>query len=333
MEKTRLAIIGLGSVAQLIHLPNIAKVNNAVVTAVAETNKGRLNAVADKFNIAERYTDYNEMLKKSDVDAVIVATPTNTHKDVAIACLKAKKHVLVEKPLARTYAEAKPIADTAKRHKKILMVGMNLRYRPDAMILKSILSSGEIGQPMYLKSGWIRRQSSKGKWFTRKQESGGGVIIDLGILLLDLSLWLIDFVPVTTVSTKNFSQITKTVEDTSISYLRCKNDAIINLEASWSLPAEKDTFYLNVYCTKGYASLNPFRVYRKIEEQVINLTPSQSESAFGLFKKSYMNELKSFLGAVTGLHPGFSSGEEALSRMKVVEAMYNSAARNAEIEL
>src|SRR5690606_19490096 len=131
----------------------------------------------------------------------------------------------------------------------------------------------------------------------------------------------------------NFSQITKTVEDTSISYLRCKNDAIINLEASWSLPAEKDTFYLNVYCTKGYASLNPFRVYRKIEEQVINLTPSQSESAFGLFKKSYMNELKSFLGAVTGLHPGFSSGEEALSRMKVVEAMYNSAARNAEIEL
>src|SRR5690606_40061205 len=131
-----------------------------------------------------------------------------------IACLKAKKHVLVEKPLARTYAEAKPIADTAKRHKKILMVGMNLRYRPDAMILKSILSSGEIGQPMYLKSGWIRRQSSKGKWFTRKQESGGGVIIDLGILLLDLSLWLIDFVPVTTVSTKNFSQITKTVEDT-----------------------------------------------------------------------------------------------------------------------
>src|SRR5690606_12084057 len=141
MEKIRLVIIGLGSVAQLIRLPIIAKVNNAVVTAVAETNKGRLNAVADKFNIAERYTDYNEMLKKSDVDAVIVATPTNTHKDVAIACLKAKKHVLVEKPLARTYAEAKPIADTAKRHKKILMVGMNLRYRPDAMILKSILSS------------------------------------------------------------------------------------------------------------------------------------------------------------------------------------------------
>ncbi len=67
------------------------------------------------------------------------------------------------------------------------MVGMNLRYRPDAMLLRSLLSSGEIGDPFYVKCGWIRRQSSSEKWFTKKEESGGGVIIDLGILLFDLS--------------------------------------------------------------------------------------------------------------------------------------------------
>ncbi|MFO7446977.1 MAG: Gfo/Idh/MocA family oxidoreductase, partial [Ignavibacteriaceae bacterium] len=214
-----------------------------------------------------------------------------------------------------------------------IMEGKNLRFRPDAMMLKSILSSGEIGDPFYIKAGWVRRQSSTGKWFTKKQESGGGVIIDLGILLLDLSLWLLDYPPVSCVSTQNFSHNTKAVEDTSISFLRCKNSSAINLEASWSLPLEKDTFYLNLYCTKGFASLNPFRVYRKIEEQVLDLTPSQSESALSLFKKSYLNELKSFIGAVKGLHPVFSSGEEAISRMKVIEAMYQSAAQKTEVRL
>ncbi len=71
------------------------------------------------------------------------------------------------------------------------MVGMNLRYRPDTMLLRSFINSNEIGEPFYIKCGWIRKQSSSEKWFTKKEESGGGVIIDLGIHLLDLALWLL----------------------------------------------------------------------------------------------------------------------------------------------
>ena len=99
-DKTRLAIIGLGGIVQLVHLPNLLKMNNVKVTAVAEINKNRLNTIADKFNIEGRYTDYNELLSESEADAVIVATPTHLHKETAIACLKSKKDVLVEKPLA-----------------------------------------------------------------------------------------------------------------------------------------------------------------------------------------------------------------------------------------
>ena len=333
MEKTKLAIIGLGSIAQLVHLPNIAKLNNVEVTSVAEINKNRLNTIADKFNIVERYSDHKELLEKSAAEAVIIATPTRTHKEVAIDCLKAKKDILVEKPLARTYAEAKPIVDAAKRNKRKIMVGMNLRYRPDAMILRSVLNAKEIGEPFYIKCGWIRRQSSSQKWFTIREESGGGVIIDLSILLLDLALWLLDYPPVDTVSTHCFYQNTKSVEDTSISFLRCKNSAVITIETSWSLPLEKDLFYLNVYGTKGNAFLNPFRIKKKIEEQFIDLTPSQTESPLNLFRKSYLNELKSFIGAVRGLNPIFSSGDEALSRMKVVDAMYQSAAKKLEIKI
>jgi predicted dehydrogenase len=332
-EKTKVAIIGLGGIVQLVHLPNLAKMDNVKVTAVAEINKNRLNTIADKFNIEGRYSDYEELLAGSESDAVIIATPTHLHKETAIACLKAKKDVLVEKPLARTFAEAKPIIDVAKKSKNKIMVGMNLRYRPDAMILRSLINSGEIGEPFYVKCGWIRRQSSSEKWFTRKEESGGGVIIDLSILLLDLALWLLNYPSVSNVSTQNYFLNTKHVEDSSISLLRCKNNAVITMETSWSLPLEKDLFYLNVYGTKGNASLNPFRINKKIDEQFMDLTPSQTESSLGLFKKSYQNELKSFIGAVRGLNPIFSPAQEALSRMKVIDAMYLSASKKSEVSI
>ena len=177
MEKTKIGIIGLGTIAQLVHLPNFTKINNAVITAVAETRKSRLHSVADKFNIKEKYLSHQELLEKSNTDAIIIATPTNTHTDIAIDCLKAKKDILVEKPLARSYNEVKQVVSAAKKYKKKLMVGMNLRFRPDAMILKSILSSGEIGEPFYIKCGWIRRPSSSEKWFTKKEVSGGGVLL------------------------------------------------------------------------------------------------------------------------------------------------------------
>lgn len=331
INQTKVAVIGLGGVAQLIHLPNLLKLNNVQVSSVAEINKNRLNAIADKFNVKERFTDYKELLAKDDCDAVIIATPTSTHKDVALDCLKAGKNLLVEKPLARSYEEAKVILASANKFKKKLMVGMNLRFRPDAMLLRSLISSGEIGEPFYIKCGWIRRQSSAQKWFTRKTEAGGGVIFDLGILLLDLSLWLLDYPQVQSVSTKNFNHNTKDVEDTSISFIKFGNSSVVSLETSWSLVLDKDDFYVNVYGTKGYATLSPFRVYKRMDDQIMDLSPSQPESPLTLFRKSYVNELKTFIGAVRGLNPLFSSGNEALSRMKIIDSMYKSAKENKEV--
>ena len=333
MEKVKIGVIGLGGVAQLIHLPNFAKIPNAELTAVAEVNRNRLLTISDKFNVKQRFSNHNDMLEKSDVEAVIIATPTSTHKDIAVDCLNAGKDVLIEKPMARTYQEAKQIVDVAKKNKRKLMVGMNLRYRPDTMLLRSFINSNEIGEPFYVKCGWIRKQSSSEKWFTRKEESGGGVIIDLGIHIMDLALWLLDYPEISSVSAQNFHHYTKSVEDTSISCIKGKNSAVINMEVSWSLPVEKDHFFLEVYGTKGSFSINPFRIYKKVENDYINLTPTQVDNPTVLFKKSYINELKSFIGAINGLNPVFSPGEESMQRMKIIEAMYESAEKKHEIKL
>ncbi len=333
MEKVKIGVIGLGGVAQLIHLPNLSKMQNVDLCSVAEINKNRLQTIAEKFNVKNRYVNYKDLLEKCDVDAVIIATPTSTHTEIAIDCLNAGKDVLVEKPLAKTYAETKKIVDAAKKSKRKLMVGMNLRYRPDTMLLRSFINSNEIGEPFYVKCGWIRKQSSSEKWFTKKEESGGGVIIDLGIHVLDLALWLLDFPEISSVSSQNFHHFTKNVEDTSISCIKCLNSAVINMEVSWSLPVEKDNFFLEVYGTKGSFSINPFKLYKKVENDYINLTPTQVDSPQVLFKKSYLNELKSFIGAIKGLNPVFSPGEEALHRMKIIETMYQSAEKKHEIKL
>jgi len=333
MNKVKVAIIGLGGVAQLVHLPNLLKIKSVILQSVAEIKTNRLNAIAEKFNIPERYKDYRELLAKSDVDAVIVATPTALHKEIAIDCLNANKELLVEKPIARTFKEATAIVKAAKKNNKKLMVGMNLRFRPDTLLLKSLIQSKEIGDPFYARAVWIRRQSSEEKWFMKREDAGGGVILDLGISLLDLSLWLMDYPNVKTVQTQNFYQSRKTLEDTSISFIRCGNSKLINIETSWALPVEKDLFQLSVYGSNGSVTSTPLHLYKKVENQIIDLKPTLSESPSHLFKKSYLNELKSFIGAVRGLNPIFSSGEQAVERLRVIEAMYKSAESNHEVKI
>jgi len=202
MDKTRVAIIGLGSVAQLVHLPNLVKIKNAEISALAEINKNRLYSVADKYGIKKVYSDYKQLLNDSNIDAIIIATPTHLHKQMAIDCLTAGKDVLVEKPLARNSSEGIEIIECAKKHNRKLMVGMNLRYRPDSMLIRSLIDAGEIGNPFYIKCGWIRKQSSSEKWFNRREEAGGGVILDLGVNLIDLALWLANYPTAISVSTK-----------------------------------------------------------------------------------------------------------------------------------
>jgi predicted dehydrogenase len=332
MEKTRIAVIGLGSVAQLVHLPNLLKIKNSEITAVVEVNKNRLHSVADKYDVKKRFTDYKELLNNNDVDAVIIATPTHLHKQMAIDCLNAGKDVLVEKPLTRNSKEGIEVIECAKKNNRKLMVGMNLRYRPDSMLIRSLIDAGEIGKPFYIKCGWIRKQSSSEKWFNKREEAGGGVILDLGINLVDLALWLADYPKAISISTKNYFHNSRNLEDTSLSFIRCEN-LTISLEASWSMAEEKDIFYTNVYGTKGSIGVNPFKLIKLLADEHMDLGSTFVDSPTEAFKKSYLNELKSFIGAIRGLNPVFSSGEEALQLLQIAEAMYKSAEKDQEIKI
>jgi predicted dehydrogenase len=332
--KTDIAVIGLGGIAQIVHLPILTKLNMVNLKAVAEVNKNRLNTIAAKYDIKHKYTDYNELLEKEKINAVIISTPTNTHHQIAIDCLNAGKDILIEKPAAISLTQIQEIIDTAKKNKRKVMVGMNLRFKPDAMLLKSIVKSGELGNPFYVRCGWIRKKSSKRDWIMQKEYSGGGVIADLGIVLLDLAVWLLDFPEIKSVSVQTYSNETKEVEDSAVGLIRLNNSSVINFEISWSFHSEKDNFYLDVFGTQGTAHLNPLKAYKKIDGSKIDYAfDVQSKNLKNLFKKSYENELKHFIGSVRNNVKLTSSIEEAMQRTILLKGIYKSAQLGKEIQL
>ena len=331
MDKVRIGVIGLGWVAQVVHLPILSRLPEAEIVAVCDRDRSRAKLVGEKFGVRRTYTDAEQMLANEGLHAVIVATSTDAHREAALISLKAGCDVLVEKPIARRYAEAVEMSEMATATKRRLMVGMNHRFRPDTMLLKSFVEGKELGKLYYAKTAWLRRRSSDSTWATQKEKAGGGAFIDLGIVMLDLALLLMGYPEVRRVSASNFYHKTKQVEDTSLVTIGLKTGSVVNIEVSWSMIVDDDVYYYYLFGSEGTASLNPLRVNKELHGSLVNLAPARMEPPQHLFRRSYENELKHFLGAVRNIHPVISTGEEAVQRMKTVDAVYRSARTGKEV--
>ena len=332
-KKLKLGVIGLGWVAQIFHLPILKRLEDVEIVALCDREKSRAKMIGERFGVEHIYTDYQQMIEQAGVDAVDICTSTDSHLQVTMAALEAGKDVFVEKPIARHYDEAVKMTEAAKTHKRKLMVGMNNRFRPDMMILKSFVEKGEIGKVFYVKAGWLKKLSSDNRWMTQKEKSGGGVFIDLGIALLDLVLWTLNFPPVIWVNAKMYMHKTKHVEDSCVVFIEMKYGTTLTIETSWSFQAAHDFFYCDIFGSEGSTMINPLRIHNQLHGNLVNVTPVKVETPLHIFRKSYENELKHFVGAARGLHPVVSTGDEAVQRMKVVEAIYKSASKGREIRL
>jgi predicted dehydrogenase len=334
MEKARIGIVGLGSIAQTIHLPILSKFPDVEIVAICDVDRAKAQFVADKFKIRRYYNNFEKMIAiEQDLDGIDICTPTILHKDMAIAALVEKNNVLVEKPLARTTMEAEEIAAAAKKYHQTLMVGMNNRFRPDAMILKSFIEDKALGKLFYAKAGWFKKLNAESAWLTKKTQSGGGVVLDLGIVMLDLAFWMLGFPEVKEVSATNYSHHTKDVEDSSVAFLKMKNGSTLTIEASWSFESTSDFFYCDCFGTDGSGSLNPFRIIKRMHDNLVNVAPASIETPQSLYRKSYENELKYWIGSLRGLHPIISNGDEAVQRMKILDLIYKSAKRGKAVAI
>ncbi|MCL4416663.1 MAG: Gfo/Idh/MocA family oxidoreductase, partial [Actinobacteria bacterium] len=195
-KKVGVGLIGAGSIAEIGHFPSIAQIQEAELIAICDPiEKYRENALK-KWSAKTAYKDYQEMLKREDIDIVIIASPNIFHHEHAISCAQAGKHVIIEKPFACTNYEGWDIVNNAKKCGTKVMVGCNYRFWEQHLIAKDLLSKGIIGD---LKMGsskshesWdlYHEMISLTKFRTDAKLAGAGALFDLGSHMVDLLLWL-----------------------------------------------------------------------------------------------------------------------------------------------
>ena len=336
MSKLKIALAGVGGISQIIRIPTLKKMEDVDLVAICDLDEAKVSFVADKYDIPRVYFDYQNLLNKEELDGIFICTPNNLHYPMALASINKGIPTLVEKPIGLNSDQTQRLYDKTKEKDTILVVGMNYRFRDDAMILKEFMNKGEIGKPFYVKTGWLRHWSRPKlqNWLTDSKISGGGVIMDMGIQLMDLSLWLLGNPKVKNVRAYSYNLFMEgDVEDSALAIIETVNDEAITVEVSWRMHLEKDMNYTHVFGKEGSAFMNPLRLYKELHGNLVNVTPVDFESNVDVFKKSFSNEMHNFIKALKGEEEPVTPIEDGLYLMKILDAIYKSAKNGQQIEL
>lgn len=348
-QKWKIGIIGAGGISEA-HLQAIKDEPRAEVTAIADVSAEMASHRASRHAIPSVFSDYQEMLAKAEIDAVIVCVPNDLHAETANHALEAGKHVLCEKPMAIHVQQAETMIAAAKRADKILMVGHNNRFRSDAEQVKRLLDEGKLGSVYHAKAGWTRRHGIPGwgSWFTQKERAGGGPLIDIGVHMLDLTLWLVGHPKPVSVLGQTYAKFGPQrrglsewgridehghfdVEDMAVALITFENGFTLSLDASWASHIEKENVFLKLYGEEGGASLD------LIEERLTlyhdwhgvpsttEMTPKPQKERVLLFAH--------FLDAIEGKTAPICTPEQALYISRLIEAIYTSAQTGEPVRL
>jgi predicted dehydrogenase len=346
MPKVGVGIIGCGGIARGAHIPNYKKLPNVKIVACSDVVPSAAKACAKEFKIPKTYADYEDMLELKEIDAVSVCTPNFIHMAPTIAALKAGKHVLCEKPLAVNVREGKAMVDAARRSGRKLVVGLQNRLSSGAQCLKKFSTEGCFGEIYFARAHALRRRQIP-SWgvFIQKEKQGGGPLIDIGVHVLDLTLYVMGFprpasaFGATYVKFGNRSDIMNlwgkwdpekyTVEDFGVGLLRFRGGETISLEASFASNIEREVFNTTLLGTEGGCQLDPLRIYREEKNILTDTTP-----VFLPEVNCHEQEMRLFIESVVNDTEPFSTGEQALLTTKCLDAIYRSAetGREAAVE-
>ncbi len=344
--KLRVGIVGSGGIAQGVHMPGWERLkgDGVQVVAVCDVVKKVAREAADKFNVPHVFTDYRKMLREVDLEIVDVCTPNKYHKGPTVAALQKGCHVIVEKPMAMTVAEAKAMIRAAKKARRKLMVAQNVRFGSESRAMKRFVDDGGLGQVYWAKASALRRRGIPG-WgvFTNKELQGGGPLIDIGVHILDLTLWLMGFPEPATVSGVTYAKIgtrkgvggmgqwdyrNYSVEDHAAGLIRMKNGATVILEASFALNVPQDEFRTYICGTKGGLCSSPLTFVTEEHGNIINGSPQFLPNV-----QSHAEEIRCFVEAIRKGLPSPVPGEQALITQKILNGIYESAEKGKEVAI
>ncbi|HVZ78727.1 MAG TPA: Gfo/Idh/MocA family oxidoreductase [Gemmatimonadaceae bacterium] len=332
-EPVRIGIVGAGAIAQLTHLPVLAKMRGASLMAICDNDRAKARALADRFNIPNVFTDIEDLLELDDLDAVVIATPNHLHEPHVLSALKAGRHVLCERPLALTVRGVERIIGAAARAERTVVTGNNHRFRTDVQALGSFLRGGELGRLTGVRAGWYQYHRGDEGWRTRRAESGGGAFFDLGLALVDLALWLADFPePARVTAHMDRPRGANAVEETMVVQLECRNGVAFVFDVSTVYVGDEERHWFEVLASRGSARLAPLRVVKELNGRPVDVSPTGAAGRESAFIQSYRAELAHFVAIVRG-EAEYEPPTDQVMLHTVLEAIYQSATEGKEIRL
>ncbi|EOQ40080.1 Gfo/Idh/MocA family protein [Butyricicoccus pullicaecorum] len=366
MSKLKIGVIGCGGIANQKHFPALkANADLNEIVAFCDTQKERAEKAAQEFGApgAKVYTDYHELLADPNVEVVHVCTPNVAHCPITVAAFEAGKHVYCEKPMSHSTAEAEKMVEAWKKSGKQFTVGYQNRFRPEVQNLHAACMNDDLGEIYYGKAHAVRRRGVP-TWgvFMDKAQQGGGPLIDIGTHALDITLWCMNNYDVDSVSGSVFYKLgslqqategnlfgpwdpnTFEVEDSAMGFVKMKNGATINLEASWALNILESREASTTLCgTKAGAEIHSGMSYSKNEliynrgrnNQLMEetLSPVGGVAYFGGGGgEEGTIDCRQWLEAVQNGTQPLVKPEEALVVTKILDAIYQSAKENKEVK-
>ena len=349
-KRLRIGIIGCGGIANGKHMPSIKAVDRADMVAFCDLIPERAEKAAKEYGTpdAKVYTDYQELLKNPTIDVVHVLTPNRSHAQLTIDALHAGKHVMCEKPMAKTAEDARRMVQAAKETGKKLTIGYQHRHKPESRFLKSVIERGDLGDIYYAKALAIRRRGTP-NWgvFLNEYEQGGGPLIDIGTHSLDLTLYLMNnYKPRMVVGTKykkvehpecgnpwgGWPEGANTLEDAAFGFIVMEDGATITLDATWALntiePIQEGSVQL---CgSKAGAQIKNGLSINKAEfDRLVEIKPDMAAGgvAFydGVKETPGITEQRRWLDAIENDTDPVVLPEQACVVSEILEAIYTSA--------
>ncbi|WP_127491467.1 Gfo/Idh/MocA family protein [Paenibacillus glycanilyticus] len=342
-HKIRVGIIGAGTIGK-VHASYFQQQPDTEVAAIADVQLAAARLVAEQYRIATVHESIDALLQDKQIDAVVIAVPNLFHEALVIQALREGKHVLIEKPLAIDSASARNIVKAQKESGKVVMIPHQLRWDAASLAVKEQSEKGALGQIYYAKTGWFRRKNIPGwgSWFTQQKLSGGGPLIDVGVHMLDLAIYLMGNPKPVSVFAAAYSEFGEKkkgigtwgtpnwngsfdVEDLASAMIRFDNGATLQLEASWAAHtvAENNGSFLHLMGSEGGVAIQgdsgKFLLEQFNRTGDIDISPSPgAEDPRSLMIRHFTDCIQQNAEPITNAYSGFVN-------MAIIEAVYESA--------
>jgi predicted dehydrogenase len=338
MDKVRFAVAGTGSIIREFHLRVLAQNPRADVLAAANLHSESLEALADDFKITTTYTDFDQLAEDPRIDAVVIGLPNYLNAPVTIQMLRAGKHVLCEKPMARTVEEAESTVQAAESSGKTLMIAHVWRSNNDMRWLREVVNSGKLGFVFKCKAHAVPLfwGPPAGSWRVQAALSGGGAFADIGIHSVDTLAFLfgdeIRPVKVFALQGNHFQKLE--VEDTANVLIEYENGMAGWIEAGWYHNfANSPHGAIELFGTKGYARVFPTELHCEVQGAWDKSQPSWPAPKTHIDIAMYAAQMDHFIDCILNGCAPLCDGRKGLQAVRVMRAVYESARAGRAVTL